>query len=67
MDSLLCMLDNEKDRRIAANPYALSPIAGGKRVRPTFLTSTLINGKRTWGGFFIMVSCTRSARKTSAQ
>lgn len=47
---------SSEDRAISANPYALSPIAGSHKPKPTLATWSTFNGKRTWGGFWFMVS-----------
>lgn len=57
VDSLLTMLEApNEDRRKALDPYALSPLKAGRRVWPTLVSSTSVQGKRQWGGFFVMVS-----------
>lgn len=43
-----------QDKKVAANPYALSPITGKDKGTPYLFTSSTFGGKRTWGSFWIM-------------
>lgn len=43
-----------KDKKVAANPYALSPVDGGHKHAPFLFTSTVFKGRRQWGGFWLM-------------
>ncbi|KDE03187.1 hypothetical protein MVLG_06307 [Microbotryum lychnidis-dioicae p1A1 Lamole] len=44
----------KEDKKIAMNPYGLSPIQGQHKPGAVIAKSTTLNGRRHWGAFWIM-------------
>ncbi|KAK4054864.1 hypothetical protein OIV83_000788 [Microbotryomycetes sp. JL201] len=43
-----------RDKKVAANPYSLSPVDGQHRHAPFLVKSVKFNGRRQWGSFWLM-------------
>ncbi|KAK4701077.1 hypothetical protein P7C70_g5161, partial [Phenoliferia sp. Uapishka_3] len=55
LSTMYTALDGPKEsKKVGSNPFALSPIPGNHKAKPTILTSHTFAGKRTWGGFWMM-------------